>query len=256
MSSFNNIESETVGGSLPQHVAIIMDGNNRWAAKRGLPGTSGHRAGAESARKILSACVNLNIPYLTLFAFSSENWFRPNKEVKGLMALFLAVLKRKEVAQFHNDNVRIQFIGNREGFSKKIQKHMNYVEKLTAKNTGTTVIIAADYGGQWDITNAVQEIVRQVEAGELSSKDVTCDLLQQHICSGQHPMPDLCIRTGGERRISNFLLWQFAYTELYFADCLWPDFGDEEFLLALEDFKTRQRRFGHLETPLKSANSA
>jgi len=233
-----------------------MDGNNRWAAKRGLPGTSGHRTGADSARKVLSACIKLKIPYLTLFAFSSENWLRPNKEVKGLMALFLAVLKRKEVAQFHNDNVRIQFIGNRAGFTNKLQKHMGDVEKLTAKNSGTTVIIAADYGGQWDITNAMQEIAREVEEGKLSSTDITSELVQQHICCAGHPMPDLCIRTGGERRISNFLLWQFAYTEFYFTDCLWPDFGDDEFHLALGDFKTRQRRFGHLETPLKSANSA
>ncbi len=236
-------------GKLPQHVAVIMDGNNRWARRHGLSGTAGHRAGAEAAREIINVCVRRNIRYLTLFAFSSENWLRPNKEVKGLMALFLAVLKRSEIQQLHSSNVRLQFIGNREGFSHKLQRHMAEVEQLTRNNTGTVLTVAADYGGQWDIAQAARRIAAQVEAGQLRAEQVDVDLVQQHVCLGDVPMPDLCIRTGGESRISNFLLWQFAYTELYFSPCYWPDFDEQQFQLALDDFSKRQRRYGHLEYP-------
>lgn len=242
----------TEQGSLPTHVAVIMDGNNRWARVKGHSGSAGHRAGAEAAREIVYSCVRRNIQYLTLFAFSSENWLRPNKEVKGLMALFLAVLKRKEIMQMHHNNVRLQFIGNRESFSSKLQAHMRDVEELTANNTGTVVTVAADYGGQWDIAHAARQIAAKVEQGALRAADVDVDLMQQHICLGGYPMPDLCIRTGGESRISNFLLWQFAYTELYFTDCYWPDFDDAEFQLAMDDFSRRQRRYGHLDTPSHS----
>jgi len=239
-------------GSLPTHVAVIMDGNNRWARVKGESGSAGHRAGAEAAREIVFSCVRRNIKYLTLFAFSSENWLRPNKEVKGLMALFLAVLKRKEITQMHNKNVRLQFIGNRESFSPKLQQHMRDVEELTANNTGTVVTVAADYGGQWDIANAARQIALKVEQGTLRAADVDVELMQQHICLGDVPMPDLCIRTGGESRISNFLLWQFAYTELYFSDCYWPEFDDAQFQLAMDDYGRRQRRYGHLDTPSHS----
>lgn len=239
-------------GDLPQHVAIIMDGNNRWARINDLSGSAGHRAGAEAARQVVYSCVKRDIKYLTLFAFSSENWLRPNKEVKGLMALFLAVLKRKEIAQLHNNNVRLQFIGNRASFSSKLQQHMCDVEELTAKNTGTIVTVAADYGGQWDIANAARQIAEQVEQGRLSASQVDVALMQKHMCLGVQPMPDLCIRTGGESRISNFLLWQFAYTELYFTDCYWPDFDDSHFQLAIDDYGNRQRRYGHLDTPSHS----
>ena len=227
-----------------QHVAIIMDGNNRWARARGLPAKSGHRHGAEAAKLIVNACIDNNIPYLTLFAFSSENWMRPVKEVQGLMALFLGVLQRNEINQLHKSNVRIQFIGNRSDFSGKLRANMADAENLTRNNTGTTVIVAADYGGRWDIVNASREIAGKVKAGELDPEAVDVDLFNRHIQIGDYPEPDLCIRTGGEHRISNFLLWQFAYTELYFTDCLWPDFGEKEFAEALEDFARRQRRFG------------
>lgn len=232
-------ESET-----PQHIAIIMDGNNRWAKSRDLPAKSGHRYGAEAAREIVNSCLSRNIKYLTLFAFSSENWLRPRQEVQGLMALFLTVLKRKEINQLHKRNVRLQFVGNRSSFSQKLQDNMRDVEQLTKDNTGMTVIVAADYGGRWDITNALSEIVQKVSRGELSENEIDVDLVHAHTSIKDYPDPDLCIRTGGEHRISNFLLWQFAYTELYFSDCYWPDFDDAQFQLALDDFAKRQRRYG------------
>ena len=229
---------------LPQHIAIVMDGNNRWAKSRDLPVRSGHRFGAEAAREVVNSCLARNIKYLTLFAFSSENWLRPKREVQDLMALFLTVLKRKEIRQLHRRNVRLEFIGNRSSFPQKLQDNMREVEELTHNNTGMTVIVAADYGGRWDIANAFTSIVGKVSSGELSADAIDVDLLHQHMSSSSYPDPDLCIRTGGERRISNFLLWQFAYTELYFSDCYWPDFDDTQFQIALDDFAKRQRRYG------------
>lgn len=228
----------------PRHIAVIMDGNNRWAKARGLRGSAGHRAGAEAAREIVYACAELNIEHLTLFAFSSENWLRPNKEVRGLMALFLSVLQRHEIKHMHERNVRLRFIGNRGSFSPRLQKHMNDVEKLTSNNTGMVVTVAADYGGQWDISQACQRIAEKVQLGMLQATEITPDTVQQHVCLADAPPPDLCIRTGGEKRISNFLLWQFAYTELYFCDTYWPDFDAASLQLALEDFKGRKRRYG------------
>ena len=229
---------------LPQHIAIVMDGNNRWAKSRGLPVKSGPRFGAEAAREIVNSCIARDIKYLTLFAFSSENWLRPRQEVQGLMALFLAVLKPKEIEQLHKKNVRLQFVGNRGSFTQKLQKNMREVEELTGNNTGMTVIVAADYGGRWDIANAVTSIVDKVTSGELSAEVIDEDLVHQYMSSSDYPDPDLCIRTGGDHRISNFLLWQLAYTELYFTDCYWPDFDNVEFQLALDDFAKRQRRYG------------
>ena len=228
----------------PQHIAVVMDGNNRWAKSRDLPVKSGHRFGAEAALEVVNSCLARDIKYLTLFAFSSENWLRPKQEVQGLMALFLTVLKRKEIRQLHRRNVRLEFIGNRSSFPQKLQDNMREVEELTRNNTGMTVIVAADYGGRWDIANAFTNIVGKVSSGELSADAIDVDLLHQHMSSSSYPDPDLCIRTGGERRISNFLLWQFAYTELYFSDCYWPDFDDVQFQIALDDFAKRQRRYG------------
>ena len=229
---------------LPQHIAIVMDGNNRWAKSHDLPAKFGHRNGADAAREVVNSCLSRDIKYLTLFAFSSENWLRPRKEVQGLMALFLTVLKRKEINQLHKENVRLLFIGNRSSFSQKLQKNMREVEELTRNNTGMTVIVAADYGGRWDIANAMTSIVAKAASGELSADAIDIELVRQHTSTSDYPDPDLCIRTGGEHRISNFLLWQFAYTELYFTDCYWPDFGDAQFQLALDDFAKRQRRYG------------
>lgn len=228
----------------PRHIAVIMDGNNRWAKNHGLSGTAGHRAGAEAARELVFSCADINLEYLTLFAFSSENWLRPNKEVKGLMALFLSVLRRKEIRQMHERNVRLQFIGNRASFAPRLLRNMIEVEQLTRNNTGMVVTVAADYGGQWDIAQACRAITLDVQAGLIESADISAASLQKHISLGSEPAPDLCIRTGGERRISNFLLWQMAYTELYFTDCYWPDFNEAELQLALDDFSQRQRRYG------------
>jgi len=229
---------------IPEHIAIIMDGNSRWAKARGLPTKAGHRQGAESAREVVHSCIRRKIPYLTLFAFSSENWMRPVKEVQSLMALFLSVLNRSEIRQFHEENVRLKFVGKRTDFSRKLQERMADVEALTANNTGTTVIVAADYGGRWDIAQATRKLAALVEAGELKAADIDEELLHRYTSLSEFPDPDLCIRTGGNNRISNFLLWQFAYTELYFTDCYWPDFDEAEFARAINDFTQRQRRFG------------
>ena len=235
---------ETQAAGLPRHIAVIMYGNNRWAKARGLRGGAGHRAGAEAAREIVYACVERKIEHLTLFAFSSENWLRPNNEVRGLMALFLSVLQRHEIRQMHERNVQLRFIGNRASFSPRLQKNMNDIEHLTRNNTGTVVTVAADYGGQWDISQACQRIAEKVQQGLLSPADITPDTVQQYVCLGDAPAPDLCIRTGSEKRISNFLLWQFAYTELYFSSVYWPDFDAHALQQALDDFSSRKRRYG------------
>ncbi|MFK7863932.1 MAG: polyprenyl diphosphate synthase [Pseudohongiellaceae bacterium] len=230
--------------AVPRHVAIIMDGNNRWAKVQGLASKAGHRQGAEAARHTVDACIERGISYLTLFAFSSENWLRPAEEVQGLMALFLSVLKRKEVKQFHEKNVRIRFVGDRSSFSSKLQSGMADVEKLTESNSGLTVIVAASYGGRWDITQAAKELAAKVVNSELSIDEISPELLAKQLSLNDVPDPDLCIRTGGEQRVSNFLLWQFAYTELYFSEVFWPDFGDAHLDAALSDYALRQRRFG------------
>ncbi|HAG73585.1 MAG TPA: di-trans,poly-cis-decaprenylcistransferase [Gammaproteobacteria bacterium] len=230
--------------SVPRHIAIIMDGNNRWAKAHGLAAKAGHRRGAEVARNIVNACIDSDISFLTLFAFSSENWLRPTEEVQGLMALFLLVLKRKEIKQFHDKNVRIKFIGNRNSFSEKLQKNMASVEALTLNNTGLTVVVAADYGGRWDVAEAAKAVALKALNKEFVVADIDSQMIAEHLSLSPLPDPDLCIRTGGERRISNFLLWQFAYTELYFTDCFWPDFSNGELELALRDYAQRQRRFG------------
>ena len=234
--------SESSSG--PQHIAVIMDGNNRWAQARGLPTKTGHRHGAEAAKDLVNSCVRRNIPYLTLFAFSSENWLRPANEVQALMGLFLMVLKRHEINQLHESNVRLKFIGKRTGFAPKLLRGMAEVEALTENNTGTTVVVAADYGGRWDVVEAARALANRVLSGDLQSDQIDVDMLNSYTSLAEYPDPDLCIRTGGERRVSNFLLWQFAYTELYFSDCYWPDFDDKEFQKALDDYANRQRRFG------------
>ena len=228
----------------PQHIAVVMDGNNRWAKARNLASNSGHRAGADAVKTLIDCCIARDIKFLTLFAFSSENWLRPSKEVQGLMALFMAVLKRKEIQLLHRKDVRIQFIGSRSSFSEKLTQSMTDVEQLTAANTGLTLTVAADYGGRWDITNAAKTIAKDVLAGSLDLEAIDANTVAKHISLSDYPEPDLCIRTGGEQRVSNFLLWQFAYTELYFSQCLWPDFNEAEFQLALDNFASRQRRFG------------
>lgn len=243
----NAVQAKARQGGQPEHVVVIMDGNNRWARSRGLKGSAGHRAGAEAAKRLVYGCVERGIPWLTLFAFSSENWLRPTREVKGLMALFLNVLRRREIRELHNNNVRFQFIGDRVAFPRRLLEHMEEVEHLTRNNTGTVVSVAADYGGRWDISRACRALATEVAEGRLSPGDIDSAAIQEHISLGDAPDPDLCIRTGGELRISNFLLWQMAYTELYFTRCLWPDFNDRELQDALDAFSQRKRRYGYLE---------
>lgn len=231
---------------LPRHIAIIMDGNNRWMKQQGGSGLSGHRAGVEAARKMIASCAKRGIECLTLFAFSSENWQRPTREVSGLMSLFANFLQASEVRKLHDNNIRLRFIGRRDRFDAKLAALIVKAEKRTAGNTGMTVLIAADYGGRWDIANAAREVAARVAEGSLSVTEIDEDLLQRFTAASDQPAPDLCIRTGGELRISNFLLWQFAYAELYFTPTLWPDFDEAELDLALADFASRQRRYGKL----------
>lgn len=227
----------------PRHVAIIMDGNNRWARQRNLPGPAGHRAGVEAVRDVMRACREHGVEILTLFAFSSENWSRPVPEVRAILALLSRYL-RTEIKQLHEDNVRLRFIGERSRFSPRLQRLMSHAETVTAENTAAVVVIAVDYGGQWDIARAARDLAERCERGELSPSEITPELFGTELSLGDFPAPDLCIRTGGDARISNFLLWDFAYSELYFTSVLWPDFGEFEFARALADYARRERRFG------------
>ena len=228
---------------VPQHIAIIMDGNNRWARRRGMPVSAGHAAGMEAIRTALQACDRQGVKILTLFAFSSENWGRPRPEVRSLLALFARYL-RNETRALHEDGVRIRFIGQRSRFSRWLQQLMREAEQRTLANSATTLVIAADYGGQWDIALAARRLARRHAAGTLDAADITAQMLDREISLADLPRPDLCIRTGGDHRISNFMLWQFAYSELYFTETLWPDFDADELERALHDFRGRERRFG------------
>jgi undecaprenyl diphosphate synthase len=228
---------------LPKHVAIIMDGNGRWAEQRSLPRFAGHRAGVETVRSLVQMSGELGIQALTLFAFSSENWRRPKKEVGLLMDLFLSALER-EVSKLHDTGVQLRVIGDIAPFPKKLQQRIHQSMELTRNNTNLVLNIAANYGGKWDITNAVKQIATKISTGELSADAIDEKLISEHLSMHDIPEPDLFIRTGGEERISNFLIWQLAYTELYFTRILWPDFTREEFATALQSFVQRQRRFG------------
>ena len=228
---------------VPQHIAIIMDGNSRWAKRQGLSTSAGHKAGVEAVRDVLKICSSYQVKIVTLFAFSSENWQRPSLEVKALMTLFASYLKR-EVKKLHEDGVRVRFIGGRQRFSKGLIKQMEQAELLTKDNSTTTLVIAVDYGGQWDIANAARQLAEQVQAGTLAPQQINEELLDQYMCLADLPKPDLCIRTANEYRISNFLLWQLAYSELYFTDTLWPDFGELDMQRALQSYTQRQRRYG------------
>jgi undecaprenyl diphosphate synthase len=224
-------------------VAVIMDGNNRWAKREGVPGPAGHRAGVEAVREVLRACRAQGVEVLTLFAFSSENWGRPLPEVRALLALLSRYL-RNEVRELHKDNLRLRFIGRRDRFSNRLQRLMRQSEHLTAGNTAATLVIAVDYGGQWDIVQSARTLAERVQAGTLRPADIDDAALQAQLSTSDLPPPDLCIRTGGDARISNFMLWQFAYSELYFTETLWPDFGELELARALQEYSRRERRFG------------
>lgn len=229
--------------SLPRHVAIIMDGNGRWAAARGLPRQAGHRAGVGAVRMSVEECGRAGIEALTLFAFSSENWQRPQDEVTSLMGLFLDALDR-EVAELHANRVRLRVIGDRRTLGVRLQARIAAAEQQTAANDGLKLQVAVSYGGRWDILQAAQKLARQCSDGSLTAAQLTEAHLAGALELAGLPDPDLFIRTGGERRISNFLLWNLAYTELYFTDTLWPDFDRLALQAALEHFAARERRFG------------
>jgi len=235
----------------PQHIVVILDGNGRWAEQRNYLRVVGHKAGVEAVREVVQDCSQLSIKALTVFAFSSENWRRPDKEVGFLMDLFLTALN-KEVKKLHENNIKIQFIGDTSAFNEKLQTRMHDSEFLTKNNTGLALNIAVNYGGQWDITQAMKKIAVKIENNELSSSQITSETINENICLNSLPVPDLFIRTGGEQRISNFLIWQLAYTELYFTDLLWPDFNRKELFKAITAYANRQRRFGQTSAQVKT----
>ncbi|ETN92242.1 Ditrans,polycis-undecaprenyl-diphosphate synthase ((2E,6E)-farnesyl-diphosphate specific) [Gammaproteobacteria bacterium MOLA455] len=225
-----------------KHVAVIMDGNNRWAKQRGLSGVAGHEAGVERIRDILHAAKTRGIEVVTLFAFSSENWKRPELEVRGLMALFSSYLK-KEAKKLRDDGVRLKVVGNRSHFSDRLKRLIDDAETLTASGQ-FTLVLCVDYGGRWDIASAAQKIATEVQMGRLRASDITEATVGKFLQTEGLPDPDLCLRTAGEQRISNFLLWQMAYTEFYFANCYWPDFDAAALNAAVDEYYSRQRRFG------------
>ncbi len=247
-------ENQPVNGAVPKHVAIIMDGNNRWAKKRLMPGIAGHKAGVNAVRSVVEVSAKSGVEVLTLFAFSSENWRRPANEVSALMQLFTVALER-EVKRLNRNNLRLRIMGDKTAFSDKIQTLISNAEALTADNTGMTLVIAANYGGQWDIAQAARKLALKVQEGNLDANQVDENLLHEETCLSELPRPDLLIRTGGEQRISNFLLWQCAYSEFYFCDDYWPDFHESEYKKALAAYASRTRRFGRTDDQLKDSSS-
>ncbi len=238
---------------IPEHIAIVMDGNGRWAERQGKPRTTGHKAGVESVRRVMEECGQAGVKVLTLFAFSSENWKRPQAEVNLLFDLFLVALKQ-EVKRINKRNVRLRVIGDVSAFPHKLQQRIMAAEQLTADNDGLLLQIAANYGGRWDITQAARRLARRVQAGELEADAIDEAIMGQAMSCADVSDPDFFIRTGGEQRISNFLLWQAAYTEFYFTDVLWPDFHELQMRAAMKDFAGRERRFGITSAQLESAS--
>lgn len=229
--------------NLPKHVAIIMDGNNRWAKKQNLSGVAGHKAGVDAVKAVIETAVHYELEALTLFAFSSENWRRPAMEVKALMDLFIYVLKR-EVNKLHEHNIRLRIIGDTQALQPELQRLIAKAEDLTRENTGLQLNIAANYGGQWDIANAARKMAEAVRDGQMQADEITEDAFGSWVCLSDLPAVDLCVRTSGEQRISNFLLWQLAYAEFVFAETLWPEFKHQPFVDTLVEYSSRQRRFG------------
>jgi undecaprenyl diphosphate synthase len=244
MQGTDTAANDPTGMDVPHHVAIIMDGNGRWAKARSQARHAGHRAGVKSVRETVESAAKRGVKYLTLFAFSSENWQRPQDEVSRLMSLFLEALQR-EVDDLHRNNVRLRFVGARAQLKPKLQRKIEAAEQQTSQNNGLTLIVAVAYGGRWDIVNAARRLATKVAGGELSIEDIGDDAFARELALSGVPDPDLLIRTGGEQRISNFLLWNLAYSELYFCDCLWPDFREREFDEAMIFYGMRQRRYGH-----------
>ncbi len=239
---------------VPRHVAIIMDGNGRWARRRMLPRHAGHRAGVKSVRMVVEQCARRGVEVLTLFAFSSENWARPKEEVSQLMELFMGAL-RSELKRLQKNRVRLRIIGERSAFPQKLQQRIAEAEQTTEGNDGLLLQIAANYGGRWDIVQAARRLAEKVQRGELSPQAVDEKSLAAELSFADQPDPDLFIRTGGEQRISNFILWQSAYSELYFSPQLWPEFDEAEFDRVLADYAGRQRRFGKTGEQVADAGS-
>ena len=228
---------------LPRHIAVIMDGNGRWAEQRGKPRSAGHQSGVVATRNIVEHCVRLHIDALTLYAFSSENWQRPETEVSFLMELFVKAI-RSELNKLHENNIRVQFIGELSKFSDSLLKEINVAQDKTAANIGMHLNIAVNYGGRGELVNAMTDIARKVQAGILHPEEITEQTVSEHTWLAESPEPDLFIRTGGEQRLSNYLLWHLAYTELAFTDTLWPDFDGAELNEIINNYASRQRRFG------------
>ena len=244
----------TANSAIPRHVAIIMDGNGRWAKQRGKIRTFGHKAGVESVRNAVTFARKQGIEALTLFAFSSENWNRPAEEVGVLMELFNLVLK-SEVKRLHKNDVRLKVVGDTSRFDGKLIERIHAAEALTADNQSLVLNIAANYGGQWDIAQAARRMAEEVQAGRMQPADITEHTLHKYTWLSEFPAPDLMIRTGGEQRISNFMLWQTAYAEFFFSDVLWPDFKEKEYQKALDAFASRTRRFGRTDDQLKETQN-
>lgn len=242
-------QATPAGTDVPRHIAIIMDGNGRWAKRRLMPRVAGHRKGVEALRGVIRACAERGVSHLTVFAFSSENWRRPQEEVTLLMELFMRALEN-EVARLHENGIRFRVIGDLSGFSERIQTLIRDAETLTRDNTRLTFTVAANYGGRWDIVQAMKKLM----AAGVSPDEVDEAALAQKLSIADMPEPDLFIRTGGEQRISNFLLWQLAYTELYFTDALWPDFDPAALDEAIASYRTRERRFGRTSEQVRSAS--
>ena len=236
------------GMNIPQHIAIIMDGNGRWAEKQGKPRAFGHTAGVESLRKITAECTRLGVKYLTVYALSTENWNRPPEEVRLLMELVISSL---DYSLFDDNNVRFRTIGDRERLPQNVQNAVADLEEHTKDHSRMTVTVALSYSSRWELTDCMQKIAAKVEAGELKAKDITEQTIIENLNSGFQPDPDLLIRTGGDIRISNYMLWQIAYSELYFTSVYWPDFREQELIKAIEYFNTKQRRFGLTEAQVE-----
>ena len=236
--------------NIPQHIAIIMDGNGRWAAEKGKPRSFGHQAGVDTVRRITSECTRLGVKYLTLYTFSTENWNRPATEVAALMGLVLTSL---EDEIFMKNNVRFRVIGDLKRLPEEVRQKLHDTEEHTAANTAMTMVIALSYSSRWEITEATRQIANEVKAGTLNPADINEDTIAQHMATAFMPDPDLLIRTGGEERISNYLLWQIAYSELYFCDTFWPDFSEEELQRAIANYQQRQRRFGKTGAQIEEA---
>ena len=236
------------GMNIPQHIAIIMDGNGRWAEKQGKPRAFGHTAGVESLRKITAECTRLGVKYLTVYAFSTENWNRPPEEVRLLMELVISSL---DYSLFDDNNVRFRTIGDRKRLPQNVQNAVADLEEHTKDHSRMTVTVALSYSSRWELTDCMQKIAAKVEAGELKAKDITEQTIIENLNSGFQPDPDLLIRTGGDIRISNYMLWQIAYSELYFTSVYWPDFNEQELIKAIEYFNTKQRRFGLTEAQVE-----